>query len=338
VKFRLSQLKLDTALQTAAMEDMTAGEQVTADAKALIAGREAQYRYKPVERSIGGGDNCDEDSNWSTYAFRVHCRTHTAFYWARIDELVAQVLLNTGNVISLQDAFLEMGQEFQVAVTDAAIGDVTIDFDDGSGTQTGTSFTHTYSATGTYTIRVNGTRDGAAFTWSADVVVVAARTMTEFTGTIIQPNGMEIVESVMPNVVFGAIDGDTVAVGYSAYHQGYVEPGRFSLLTKNDDPVFGGTAETLLVPIITKSDNSVMAELTVKTGSVGTADSGATLVIQGMMVTESVINAVIAVSGGGFDAAGAREVVASTIGYTPDTLPESVEFIIHYEIPAPAAE
>ena len=251
----------------------------------------------------------------------------------RIDELAAEVILSTSQAVSLQDAFLTVNQNFQVAVTDAAVGAVDIDFGDGSAVQNGTSFTHAYATTGTYRIHVSGSRDGTEFTWSADVVAVESKTMTEFTGEILKPTGMEIVTSVMPNIVFGRIDADTVAVGYSAFHEGYVESGRFSILAGNADPIFGGVAETLLVPIITKSDNSVLAELTVKAGSVGTADEGATLVIQGQMVTQSVVNAIIAVAGGGFDEAGAREVVASTIGYTPDTLPESVEFIIHYEIP-----
>ena len=333
VKFRLAQLNLDEAMQTAARADLEAAIQVTADAKAVIAAREQQFRYQPLARSIGGGENCDQDENWTTYGFRVHCRTHNAYYWTRIDELAAEVILSTSQAVSLQDAFLTVNQNFQVAVTDAAVGAVDIDFGDGSAVQNGTSFTHAYATTGTYRIHVSGSRDGTEFTWSADVVAVESKTMTEFTGEILKPTGMEIVTSVMPNIVFGRIDADTVAVGYSAFHEGYVESGRFSILADNADPIFGGVAETLLVPIITKSDNSVLAELTVKAGSVGTADEGATLVIQGQMVTQSVVNAIIAVAGGGFDEAGAREVVASTIGYTPDTLPESVEFIIHYEIP-----
>ena len=44
-------------------------------------------------------------------------------------------------------------------------------------------------------------------------------------------------------------------------------------------------------------------------------------------------DAIVLVGNGAFDLQGARVIVAATLGYTADTLPAFVPFVVHYELP-----
>ncbi|MCZ7678509.1 MAG: hypothetical protein M5U28_06940 [Sandaracinaceae bacterium] len=91
------------------------------------------------------------------------------------------------------------------------------------------------------------------------------------------------------------------------------------------------------VPIVNRSTGSVSAHIVVHDAVLSLTDASAPAVLVGQLDTEAVIEAVVAI--GGFDPPGARRVVASTLGYTPDTLPARVafraEFTVEESVPAP---
>lgn len=56
----------------------------------------------------------------------------------------------------------------------------------------------------------------------------------------------------------------------------------------------------------------------------GTAPDRRSLMIEGEMRTQDIVDLLVGV--GGFDQEGARMLVADVLGYTPETLPERIDF------------
>jgi hypothetical protein len=52
--------------------------------------------------------------------------------------------------------------------------------------------------------------------------------------------------------------------------------------------------------------------------------------LKGDLFTQAVVDALVAI--GGFEPVGARAIVASTLGFTPDTLPESVPLRVRWPV------
>jgi hypothetical protein len=330
VTYRKSQIELSTELETSAKTLLSAAKEATQDALAVIHRREQSYRYQPIERSIGGGPNCNEDSNWSSYSYRVHCRTHTAYYFTRIDELVEEIMLTPGKALAFEDVVVPVGEPVVFSVIDANVGSVAVDFGDGE-TDRGSAFSHVFMNSGLYTITVTPAGGGDAIA-EVQVAILDSETVTGFTGKVNEPDGIDIIEPVMPSIAFGRAYGRAI-LGFSAYATGEVQPGDFTALNAPTDeqPGFAGIIETLQVPIIQKSDHSIIAHVVIGSASAGQVDATSPLLVSGNMATESVVESVVVVGGGAFDEEGARKLIASFLGFTPDTLPSSVPFVISYD-------
>ncbi len=332
--YRQSQLELSADLDQQAKDLFDQAKATTADALVVIERREQGFRYQPLERAIGGGEDCDSDDNWSTYNFRVHCRTHTAYYWNRIDKLVENELFATDKAVSIPDTLLTLDQPLVVSILDPALSNVQVDFGDGAS-EGGSEFSHSYAATGVYPLTITGENGGQAFEFETRIAVVTEEKRTGFSGKVISPEGMDLVESVMPGVVFGFAGDNTPILGFTADSDGNILPDQFVELVAGDaERSFDGTIDLMNVPIISKSDAAILSYIVVANGSAEQDDAAQPLAVAGEMSIESIVQAVVVVGGGAFDEEGSRNLVASTLGYTPDTLPATVPFQIDYTVQA----
>ncbi len=333
VAHREAELSGDAAREEAASALLASAKATTELALAVIARRESGYRYAPIERSTAGGPDGTEDDNWTVYHYRYLGRTHVAYYWTRIDRLAEEAIAGGGDAVFVSDALLGPGETLGVEVRDAELTEPGVDWGDGSPPETGaTSFTHDYTARDVYGLRVSATRGVDPFELAGDVASLSEEHQTGFTGTVAEPMGVSLIEGLMPSVVFGRVDDARLALGFSAAESGRVELGRWLTL----DPVAVSTAlfesepATFTVPIVNRSAETVQTEIVVENATAVWMDASSPLVISGDLSTDAVVHAVVAV--GGFDEPGARAIVASTLGYTPDTLPATVAFRAEYAV------
>ncbi|NOZ86422.1 MAG: hypothetical protein GXP49_09145 [Deltaproteobacteria bacterium] len=332
VTFRKAKLELSSDLEKEAMSLLEKARAVTGQALTVIHRREKHYRYKPLDRYIAGGPDCNRDGNWTTYPYRVHCRTHTAYYWTRIDDLAEEAILAPGEVVTVKDTMLVPTEKLEIKVRDPALSNVSIDFGDGN-TAHGASIEHVYSTPGIYAVSVTGERDNNNLEVHFYVAVLTREYHTGFTGKVQKPDGMGMVEPLMPAMVFGNVDNDTAVVGFSADDDGNVKQGLFSVMNmRQGNDMFDASADYLNVPMVSKKDAAVLSMLIVADARGHAKDENSSFYLEGMMSVDSIVEALVVVGGGAFDEEGARRLVAGFLGYTVDTLPDHIDFTAQYAI------
>ncbi len=333
VRLRESQLRFDQNLADQARQMLDAAEQTTQNALDVIHRREQHYRYKPLSRSIAGGPDGTEDDNWSIYHYRYLNRTHYGFYYKKIDQRAEKAFQGSGKAVEFGDAILSGDEQAHVQVTDTAVSSPSVDFGDGT-TEAGTDVTHAYGATGVYSVTVSGQRDGSAFDKSADVAEVDPEYHSGFSGKVVEPSGVDMIEPVLPALTVGEIGSTKLAVGFGTDDSGDISADLWEAL----DVVPGADGldtrpQQIIVPVVNRSSGDVQASLTVESAKLHLSADRTTASVTGELATDAVIHTVVSV--GGFNEQGARGLVANLLGYTPDTLPERVPFEIDYTLDAP---
>lgn len=330
---READLTNDAALATTAHDRLEAATATTARARQIIARRESEYRYAPLSRSIAGGEDFDEDQNWTVYRYRYLARTHWAYYWTRVDRSVDEVLTGGSSAVRIADVMLEPGRDLSIEVLEAELAMVSIDFGDGSPTSSERSVTHAYASPDVYSLAISATRGTDTFSLAGDVAELTSELHTAFTGRVVEPAGVALIEGVLPALVIGSIDATRTAVGFSAKATGEVELGLFTVVAP--DTTSTAHLATLParfdVPIVNRGTGTVSASILVEDGVVTQQTPTSPIVLAGQLSTDAVVEAVVSI--GAFDRDGARRILASTLGYTPSTLPASVAFRVEFEMP-----
>lgn len=330
VELRRAQLTLGAREPAEALlEDALA---TTDQALAVIHRREAGYRYRPLERSIGGGPGLDEDDNWTIYRYRVHARAHHGYYYTRIDELAREAFEGSVEPVVLDDALIGPGEEAHVTVTDAALEAATVDWGDGAVDDAVGTVSHAYAAPGYVDVAVRGTRAGEAFEVVLPAAALSVEHRTGFTGRIVEPENADLIEPVMPGLVLGPVADGTGAVGFDTTGTGRVHHRLWSRveLVVGSGATLATAPADLNVPIVTRSTGAVMTQIAIRRATAEISEPTGPLVLRGDLPTDEIVRAVVAI--GGFDEAGARRVVASTLGYTPDDLPDELPFRVEYDV------
>lgn len=340
VTLRDSQLRGEAALRARAEQLLEDARATTEAALVVIHRREEGYRYRPISRSIAGGPDGTEDENWTIYRYRYLSRTHHGYYYTRVDALAAAAFEGGADPIGLSDALLAPGEVVELRVLDPSLGEVTVDWGDGSPTESGaSSYSHAYAEPGVYPLAVTGRLGAEPFALRGTIGALATEHRTGFSGRITEPAGVDLIEPVLPGLVFGPIDAERLAIGFSAVPEGAVAIDAWTEVAPagGSTALFESAPARLDVPIVNRSTGSVSAHIVVHDAVLSAEDASAPAVLVGQLDTEAVIDAVVAI--GGFDPPGARRVVASTLGYTPDTLPARVAFrlelTIEETVPAP---
>jgi hypothetical protein len=325
VSHREGQLRFDPSLGEAAVQSLTTARATTDTALAVIHRREQGYRYRPLDRAIGGGPSGDGDDNWTIYPYRYLNRTHHGYYYTRIDDLVAEALGGGSGGIEIEDALLAPAAVASVRV-ESDLTAASIDWGDGSEEAGGSAWTYRYDEPGAYRVSVRGEREGDTVSYEAEIAQLADEHVTGFSGRIVAPMGTELIEPVLPAIVLGPTVEGGLAVGFSsdaATH--HVDHRLWAALVQAPSPVDQLVSEParLVVPIVNQSSGAILTSLIVDAAVVTADFTLGTLRIHGDLQTEAVIDALVAI--GGFEPTGARRIVASTLGYTPETLPSTVE-------------
>ena len=325
VKLRRSKLAGEPALALEAETDLMWAGSVTMAVIELVHAREEGYRY-PLERSIAGGPDGTEDENWTIYPYRYLNRTHRGFYFTRIDALAQEAFDGASGPVEMQDTVLGEGESLSMIVTTG--GDVSVDFGDGSSDVGPGPFTHDYEP-GVYEVVVSGERDGEPFEERIPVARVITETHTGFSGRVIEPMGAEVIEGVLPALVFGRIDtdeGGRVALGFAGTEDHHVSAGGWVELVDDVEAGIRTAPLSVSVPVINRSTGSPLTSLTVE-DAVLVGDASAPI-LEGMLGSDDVVSAVVSI--GGFDEQGARRLLAETLGYTPETLPDTLSFRVEF--------
>lgn len=343
VTLRASKLRADTTLAAQAQALLTSAKATTTQALAVIARREAGYRYAPLSRAIAGGAAGTDDTNWTVYKYRYLNRTHHGYYYTRVDRLAEEAFAGGSDAaLSIEDALVGPGESLRVSV-DSGLMDPVVRFGDGAEAA-GRDHTHAYGAPGVYEVSLRARRGEAAVEASARVASLRDKARTGFTAKVLAPAGAAIIERVLPGLAYGALDDTALVVGFSAQRDGKVSSERWSrLLLRSGASVDGGAPSRLetaparlVVPVVNQATGAALTSLVVD-GATFTFEPGPGLdggpprtqvTLAGELPTQAVVDALVAV--GGFDQAGARSFVASTLGFTPDTLPATVPMRVRW--------
>ncbi len=328
---RQAQLLFDSGIADLAADLLEEAKQTTEDAIAVVRRREQGYRYEPIERSIGGGPAQDEDDNWTIYKYRYLNRTHHGYYYTRIDDQVEEALSRSPALFEIEDTVIEVGEELRVVISDPTRTGEIVDFGDGGGPVTGNTsdpivVTNAYDDVGTYDVDVEIAHGDDIDVFSTAVAVVSNETHTGFSATIIEPAGAALIEGVLPALVVGPMN-DSVVVGFSSTPDHKVRAGLWTAAQGLGDGLNAQTGE-LIVPVINRSSGNILTSLLVSDVTLTEVDD--TLEVAGNLDTDAIVRAVVAV--GGFEISGARSIVASTLGYTVNTLPADVPFLVRWTI------
>lgn len=327
VTLRESQLRDDADLARSARRQLEAARADTAAALEVIHRREEQYRYKPLDRAIGGGPDGSQDENWTVYRYRYLNRTHHAYYYTRIDRLAEQAFDGGVQAIDVPDALIGPGQELAVDVVDPGADDAQVDWGDGS-TESGRRLRHTYDAPGIYALVATTSQGDEEVEIAGDIAQLTQEVSTGFTGSTEEPSAAALIDSLLPAIVLGRIDDERMAVGFDVAGQGLVGLGGWQQLSAADAQSLVSEPQDVVVPIVNRATREAITTLTVNDG-VFTVDAES-LTVTGDLPTMDVVNALVEI--GGFEPDGARRLVASTLGFTPETLPETVPFRIRWQL------
>jgi hypothetical protein len=230
ITLRLAQLRGDADLLQQAHDLFDLALDDTQDALAVVARREAHYRYKPLDRAIAGGPDGDQDDNWTVYGYRYLNRTHHAYYYTRIDGLVEAALQGADTPIAVDDALLSPTQELVARVYDLSLQQPSFDFGDGA-TAPGPTAAHTYDAPGVYTLTATALRGAEPFTLSGRVAALLREWGASGRATVQEPTGAAVIAALIPGVTLGTLDATTLAVGFESRGDGTIALDAFDLLT-----------------------------------------------------------------------------------------------------------
>ncbi len=281
----------------------------------VIAGREAMYRYAPLERATAGGPELDEDENWTDYRYRYLARTHHAWYWTRVDEQAETVVHAPPAII---DAVLGPDDSLQVrpggaqSVVTNPDGDAVADLD--------------AAPPGRYGVTVSSPGH-------ADLVVEVARVDAEARTTgmrvtapeaLVGNNGRSgLIDDLLPVLAIGTWP-ERLVIGFAERDAAFIGPGDWTDVPRSDDEPSAGPVD-LEVPLFV--NGAVATRIRVVGARLAYPDD-APITIAGALSTSDVIDAVVEVANGAFDPNGARALLAQILGTTPDMLPETVDFSV----------
>ncbi|HEY4057271.1 MAG TPA: hypothetical protein VGM39_11720 [Kofleriaceae bacterium] len=301
------------ALEAHAAADVRA---ITAKARDVIETRELNYRYSPLLTIVGdepGSPNAI--ANQTIYTYRYLGRTHRLFYWTRPDDQVEAMF--GVDTVSLDDRMLKIGTALNIDLLASMVHDIMIDFGDG---MTATALAaHTYAAQGVYNLSISAQHSAGVINY-LDKIAIVARRLDFAKGSLMitEPSGASVLNGLLPGLAIGlgTDTADFMAVGALASGtQVTAHSITKTARTANASATFDLSVELKNVGVATVYGAVV-------TVADGTGPTDRKLTVTGELSTDEIIQLIV--NTGGFDADGARDVVAQQLGYTPDTLPARV--------------
>ena len=308
------------AIQQAA-QGVDKAKAVTEAARVVVQAREADYRYPPALTIVG-----DEPGtpgavpNDTIYPYRYLSRTHRLFYWTRPDTQLAALFGAGLPVVDVPERILKTGEAFAPKLLVDATS-LTVDWGDGQKAAALTP--HGYTAQGVYDWSVAAVTKTGPISHSDKAALVQRRLVfPKGAFAVEKPAGGDIVASFLPGFVVGLgtdAGGDFFAMGRIDGKTPQTAEGGLLRLPRTALTYGPG----LFTVELAKVGPIVLQNATVELDE-GTGPDARHMAIVGKLPTASLVQAIVNI--GGFAPDGAKQMVAIQLGYTPDTLPELLDF------------
>ncbi|MCA9680194.1 MAG: hypothetical protein KC464_34515 [Myxococcales bacterium] len=314
----------DFAAIAVAEEGVARARAITDAARVVMTAREADYRYAP-ELSIAGDEAGTSGAieNQTVYPFRVLSRAHRLFYWTRPDDQLAAMFGAGLEQVTVNQRILVEGTALEVTVLADTITSLDLDWGDGTTDTVPPVDPHTYAAQGFYAWSMEVIHAAGAISHTDDAAVVTRRLVfAKGSLQVISPDGGDIIQGLLPGFVVGlGTDGTGDFMATGVIDGGTPVSSRGSLVRHVRT---GSTTTAADFPVSLGSVGGVTVYGAVITVADGAGPDDRRLTMTGELATDDIVALVVGT--GAFDEAGAREIVASTLGYTVDTLPARVPF------------
>lgn len=326
-KLRQSRLESSEPLRDEAESMLEEAKATTEEVRSLVRDRERDYRYSRL-RSIAPLNEEDEDDNWTVYPYRYLHRTHHVFFYRYVDQQIEELFTGKNRPWEVNTAVLEDGQPLQLQVLDDAYENVSIDLGD-STTSSERSLSHTYASPGVYTVVLNAEISGEA--QSVDIPVVVATDVWRAqagSARLVEPQLADpgLLEGVLPRAIAGTTSGDRGFFGVMTPEM--VDPEDWQVLDIDTSAAgFRTVATDISVPIAVGD-----AVFPIQGGVLDRRTDA--IALTGQLPTEAIVQAVVSLTDA-FEEEDARALVASTLGYTVETLPERVAFEVVWTLETP---
>ncbi len=316
----------DLAAISAASSGLDRSRALTDAARVVVRAREADYRYPPA-LTIAGDEPGTPGAieNRTIYPYRYLGRTHRLFYWTRPDDQLAALFGEGIEAVAPRARMVKRGEALALRLLADGVEDLRVDW--GDGTVTATTAPHTYERDGLFDWTLDA-RSSAGVLHHEDQ---AARVERHFVFAkrslkVERPAGGAAIEGLLPG--FGVGLGDD---GQPFWAMGQIEgdeliEARGTLQRRGRT---GMTAERGDLVLELRGVGRVTVYGASMTVSEGGGVEARQMVVEGEMVVQEVIDLLVSV--GGFEPVGARALVASLLGFTPESLPARVPFLIRAE-------
>jgi len=313
----------------AASEGVDAARAITDAARLVVRAREAEYRY-PDALTIDGDEPGTEGAvpNKTIYPYRYLSRTHRMFYWVRPDDQLAALFGEGLELVSPNRRVMTLGTTLDVGLLADEVSGLSVDWGDG---EANSEETHVYAAQGAYAWTLDATLPTAAVHHEDDAFVVSERhAFRKGRLRVQQPSGAAAIEGLLPGAVvgLGTFDGEDVLV--FGVDEAPVDDIAEVRATKDKLVVRarnGLTSETADLALDLEGVGAVVVkDATIAIVLDDARPNGSFLDITGTLLTDDIVALLVSV--GGFDETGARQLVASLLEYTVETLPPDVPFVL----------
>lgn len=305
-------------------------------ARAVIARREAAYRY-PLPQLIGGGVTPETAvPNGTTYPYRVHTKTHLLSYWTSRQQQVEDLVAGRSEDaigLTLTPAFAAPDIAVDIAwpVIDGLAG--AVDMGDGQSVSPG-DVTHRYAAPGVYRV------EGLLETAGAPLPVAGWVVRTDTRATVVQGDfalvtpdsdlARTVLASLVPPLRL-ALEDDAEPLLALLAEPGGRDSGHFDDVTVaaaivSPQSISAGPFDFVL-PIPDPSTGTVAAEVGLHDAALTIARAGDALgdaTLEGELSVSDLVDALVALAG--FEPSGAAETLAGVLGFDPADPPETVPF------------
>ncbi|HEY4176399.1 MAG TPA: hypothetical protein VGM90_06190 [Kofleriaceae bacterium] len=305
------------ALEGHAYADVRA---ITLQAKDVIEEREVNYRYASSLTTAGDEPGTPGAlANQTIYTYRYLGRTHRLFYWTRPDDQVKAMF--GVDTVALSDRIIQIGTALDIQLLANAVHDILIDF--GDGMMATALAPHTYAAQGVYNLNISAQHSAGTINYLDRIAVVASRVdFPKGALAITQPTGAAVLNGLLPGLAvgLGTDAADFMAVGTLASGT------EVTAHSVTKAARTGNVSASFDLAVELKNVGVATVYGAVVTLGNGTGSTDRHLTVTGELSTDEIIQLIV--NTGGFDAEGARNVVAQQLGYTPATLPARVTVTI----------
>lgn len=316
----------DLAAINGAASGLDRARALTDAARVVVRAREADYRYPPA-LTIAGDEPGTPGAieNRTIYPYRYLGRTHRLFYWTRPDDQLAALFGEGIEAVAPRARIVTRDQAVALRLLAEGVEDLRLDW--GDGTISATTAPHVYARDGLFAWTLDA-RSAAGVLHHEDQAARVERHFVFAKGSlrVERPAGGAAIEGLMPG--FGVGLGDD---GQPFWVMGQIEgseliEARGTLLRRGRAGMAAERGDLVL-------ELRGVGRVTVYGASMTVADGGGVearqLTVEGEMVTQEVIDLLVSV--GGFEPVGARSLVASILGFTPESLPARMPFLIRAE-------